>query len=335
MADQRPFSETTPVSKDRDGKNLSQTFVIGELKQKAIKHWVLRFVGTKRYSSFEPFVKTDITDRFVVNYRIGRLETDKNVWELSGKLDNDGLKRWIRITEQRLGQGPLSRPVLVVTSSYPPVSVEKTGTKIIEVPLASLMQRLGLKLSKTQNFGLSEPPRISDGVKSFGEKLSTAEFGVCLWFHFTAASKLETLIYLSNPARLVIVQEHALPLSTEALTPQRIQTFLEETIPKLQTELEGLIGAGSLNSKIFRLKFVGLDSFAKFKLVDRAIGLLDPVTHVQLKAAVFQSAEYEVSSSLTLEDFAGRIGTFTLGEFGLKLEGRDGSTLVLRPVSGG
>ncbi|MBI1861874.1 MAG: hypothetical protein HYR96_13250 [Deltaproteobacteria bacterium] len=337
MADPIPFSQTMPIEKDTKAR---QTTIIAELKSKAIHQWVLRFVGPKRYIAFEPYIKTDVSDRFVINYSLGKLASDKKNWELVGKLDNDGLKRWVRVTEARLGQGAAPKPVLVVTIENEALSLNKVGTQWIEGPLGKVMARFNSRivLSTTghPNLILPAPPRSPNEVESYGERLRTEGMGSAAWVHLSrpegSNGQMEILYIGGAPARIAFTQAYLFPFTFEGTPSKRLEMFVEEKMPSFSSSLEDLIASGTLVSTTFRLRVTGLDSFAKYRKVDQAIGLLDPVTRVMLRSAEPQTVEYEISSTLPLAEFALRIPSFHIGEFGLKTETQDANSLSVRLV---
>jgi hypothetical protein len=339
-----PFAETSaPVA----GSSESQAGLISELKYHAVQNWLKTYLGA-RFPQFEKQVTKEFSERYVLDYKVGRSATNHAQIELSGHLDADGLKAWIRVADTKARGNATVSPFLVLSSTAPGISlnVADTATRIKDSTVGSSLfalyneslRRFNIRVGSLDlsRVVIRTPPTTESDINQLREQAASSSANTALWLSLSACKTcggfhLDTYFYSLTSGKLLLAHADDITLAAgDVANSAKVKAAFKAAASQFATEFDTLIGSGVLQSTSYSLSVEGIDSYRAYKALDAALDNLDYVTQSSLKAARSKNAVYEVLSPLGAEELAQRIGQQPFSGFTLKPVRVDSRTLVVR-----
>lgn len=314
---------------------------VSELKRQAVLDYLARALGP-RFQQYEKAVTPEFAERYILDYKVSR--SGGNRVQLTGHLDAEALKGWIRLSETKGGKNAF-RPMLLISSSIPglTISPKETASKVRESALGqqilseatAAFQKVNAKLTVPDGGpSLSAPPRAEGEIRTLrdvGEGYSCA-----LWVHLSpckscGGSRLDLFVYNLGQARRVLGKSEDLALSGgDFNSAPRVKTALKAPFAEFKNDLEEIVSNGQLFSSSYRLVVEGVESYRAYKRLETEIGELDYLNQVVLKRVEPKVAEFEVLSSLGGEEVLSRLDGETFNGFRLKPVRVDSHHLVVK-----
>ena len=325
------------VSGTQDPQGLPQ------LKQQAVMQLLQRYLGN-RFDAYESQITPDFAEKYILDYKVSRAP-GKMI--LSGHLDGEALRGWVRLSETKRGSNVV-KPVFLLSSTLSGLTItpNQTGAKIREGGMAAIFlaeanqsfQKLNTKLGTVEggNPGAVRPPSQESELKTLKDFAQGAGYNAALWAHLVpcrscGGTRLDLHVYHLATQRQVLARSEELALSASDFTnATKLRNALKTPFSNLKTDLENAISDGSLFNFSYRLTIEGLESYRSFKQVELELAQLDYISQSVLKRAQPQVAEYEVLSSLPIEELSSRLSAETFNGFGLKPVRVDSRELTVR-----
>ncbi len=315
---------------------------IGDLKQRAIIEYLQAFLGA-RYEGYASQVTPEFAERYVQDYKVSR---QGGRIQITGHLDSDGLKGWIRLSETKHGANSV-KPVLLLSSAIPGLTITPSQTaaktrengmgQVFLSETSSAFQKLNTRLGVTgSSINLSQPPRSESELKRLQDYGAGDGFNSALWLHLVpcktcGGARLDMHFYNLNPVRQVLARSDELPLSaSDFANSSRLKQAMKVPITALKADIEDKIANGALFSNAYRLTIEGLENYRAFKVVQNAMGETDFIIQANLKRSEPKMAEYEVLSLLSAEELAARLDGETFDGFKLKTVRVDAPSVVVK-----
>lgn len=350
LADAIPFAVVgTPSALPHAPANLDdpqqQSQLIAELKYRAVSEWLQGYLGG-RYPQFEKSVTPDFAERYVLDYKVARTGNNREAMQLTGHLDGDSLRRWVRLLETKKGNYSL-KPVFLLSSSIPGLtfSANETLEKVKGSPLGEVV----LGFANQQFHKLNVKTTIAErGVptqnppKNEAELRALREFGVqtgnnlALWTHISpcascGGARVDVLVYGLTGPRLVLALNDDLALQPKDFgNTERLKAVFSPIFQEFHSEFESAISEGKLFATEYELIVEGLDSYRMYKLIETEFNKVEYLSQPVLRQAENRTARFSVLSSLSSEDLAQRIQGSRFANFQLKPVRVDSRSISVR-----
>lgn len=342
-----PFSVTAPpVAPSADKKSPTDSDTLAGLKQKAVANWLQKNMGD-RFAPVESQITADFAERYILNYKLGRSAANPDWLELSGYLDEDSLRKWVRLTETKGKGSSQLRPLYLLTSSLPGLSLKAGDTleSVRDTALgkASLGLLTGefLKLNSrpipaTGSFSFLNPPKDERGTTALRDSAARDGANTAVWLNLTQCSgcdgpRVDLYLYSFSNLRLVTVQSEEIALAPKDYgNLERIQELLKPIFQAFHQELESVITEERLTAVPLRVSIEGVDSYRVYKQLEVSLGKIDTLRQVVPKAFSYRTAEFEGMTTQSAEDLARRIQQVSLGRAQLKTVRIDSRGVVMR-----
>ncbi len=338
LAEGLPFSVSGPIA---PGEQLGP--VISDLKYKAVLNYLQRLLGP-RYDQYSRHINNEFAEKYVLDYKVARVGADKSNVEVSGHLDADSLKRWLRVTESKHGSNQI-KPLLLISSEIPEFrfSTSETPTKVRDTPLGQFFlseltpffQKLGAKLAPSGSLASDAPPKSDDEARRTMERLSSA--GNCVfWIHFApcascGGARLDVYMFGPESGRKMVARSEEIFLSGDPMQAANTKTFLHTFFTSLKPDIEEAVSGGLLFARPFTLDIEGLNSKKGYKGIEGDLIAADVAIRVTLKKARGQTATLELLTLLSPEEVAQRFQEGIFSGYQLKVAARvDTNHLVVR-----
>ncbi len=350
-AEEIPFSVSgNPGPTAQGAPNLDdpeqQASLIAELKTRAINEWLQGYLGN-RFPQFEKQITPDFAEKYISDYKVARLGNDRNTMQLTGHIDGDSLKRWVRLSETKKGTNVI-RPVFLLSSTIPGLTMSpgETSERIRNSPLAEgiftqvnhQFQRLNAKLyAADRPAPLSNPPKDENDIYSlrdYGNQMGNSNTAVWVYLAPCAScggARIDTFLYSLSSTRLVFALSEDLPLQPKDFSnPERIKAVLAPVFQQFHLEFESAVSEGKLLSSSFRIIVEGLESYRLYKLIENEMNRMDFISQPTLKQVVSHAAEFNVLSSLPSDELAQRIQSVDFNGYHLKPQRVDPRAIYVR-----
>lgn len=317
---------------------------ISRLKQLAVTDFLKARLGAK-FSQVEPLVTPEFAERFVIDYRVNRGATDKNVMELVGHRDTDALKRWVTLNEAKLGVG--WKPAFVFSSTVPGLSFgPKESSKrtkdsaigqAVLGAIAPALQRSNIRflIPNEWNSSLVTPPRGEDDMRTLRSSVSTGGLNGAVWAHLSpcpgCGTKLDIYLYDLNRPRLLWARTDELKLEPrDFASSEKVKRVVREALKDFTSDFEDVLSSGLMTSHPLRVVVENLDSYRTFKNLQSEFSQLDFAVRSLLKKSSLRTAEFEIMTQLSTEEFAQRLQQETFPDIKLVVRSRDDDSIFVR-----
>jgi len=315
---------------------------ITELKQKAIIEYLQAYLGA-RFESYAAQVTPEFAERYVQDYKVNR---SSGKIQVTGHLDADGLKGWVRLSETKRGANTV-KPVFLLSSSIPGLTLAPSQTaaktreggmgQVFLSETAVAFQKLNAKLGVgSGSISLNQPPRNDSELRKLEDFAKSDGFTSAVWVHLVpcktcGGARLDTHFYNLNPARQVLARSDELPLgASEFANSARLKQALKGPVQALRADIEEKISNGALFSNAYRLTVQGLENYRAFKVLQSNITETDFIISATLKRSEHKMAEYEILSSLSAEEIGSRLDSESFDGFRLKTLSVDAPNVVVK-----
>jgi len=313
---------------------------VSRLQQEAVAQWLERSLGS-RYAQVEREITPEFAKKYILDFSVGHPNGSHLVTALTGHLDSDGLKRWVRVADVH-SHGRSFKPLFVLSSTVPAMGFTPatTATQVRSNNVAQqifsesnvVLAKLGARATPASEakFPFTQPPKTRAEIHSLQEAVIPDGFNAVFWVQLTpsktqGAVRMDSVIYNLNAPRLVIARTDELP-SPDA-------NHLEGTnsaFSQMRADIDGLISDGTLFAVSHALVIQGIDSYQGFSTLGDELGKLDFIDQAIVKRSESKAAEFEVLSSLKDEELYARLQTADLAGIHLKPVRLDAQSLVMR-----
>jgi hypothetical protein len=343
--DAQPFSVDAGAAVGDNAENQSNT--VANMKYRAVVEWLQRYLGN-RYAQVEKQVTPEFAERYILDYKVGRVPTNRSLLQVTGHLDADSLRRWARVVETKHDGGSSLKPLFLLSSTIPGLTIQP-GDTAGRLPSSTLAQSL-LVMANTafSKFNAKavpfdgngvvpgQPPVSPNDIARLRETASSKGFNSAVWMHLTPCKgcnglRLTTHLYNLTQGRLALLHSDDLNLSTGDLaSPEQVHAALKGPGKQFQQEVDSAVSEGTLFSASRRLLVEGIDSYRVYQDLETNIPKLEYVTQCILKRSEPHLAEFEVLTNLTPDELSQRLQAEDLGGFRLRLVRSDAQSLVMR-----
>ena len=343
-AEGQPFTiDATGVTVDNPDQELATA---SGLKYRAVVEWLQNYLGA-RYPEVEKMVTPEFAEKYVLDYKVGRNPGNRTVFELTGHIDAESLKRWARVMLTKNEGGNSMKPVLLVSSTVPGLTLSpgETGARLASSAL--IQDLLGISNNAFQKFNshvtpfdgglsLSQPPRTDAELKQLHDQAIAKGGNSALWFRLIPCKscggmRMDTFLYNLTHSRLALVRSDDLSLAPEDFShPEKLRSALKNTGRQLQSEVDEMVSNGTLFSASHRIVVEGVDNYRAFQDLELELPRLDFINQCILKRSESKLAEFEVLTPLNIEELSQRLQQEAFGGFKLKPVRVDSQSLVMR-----
>ncbi len=317
------------------------------LKHQAVVNYLQEHLGS-RFPKYAEKVTPEFAEKYILEYRIAKAAAGKkDVTVLSGSLDSDSIKRWLRRFEVRTqgSSGTGLSPLLFVSSEGGNIRANESAQAVksgISESFTGELQKYFSKINSTlvpfSGTGLPTPapPRTEAEVRAFTELGISRNANSAVWVHFSpcptcGGSRVDLLFYYFPQGRLALGRADDLPFDyRDGVHSEKSKRIVKTAIEEFTGGVNELIEQGTLFSSIHTLVVDGLDSLRAFKQLDNGLAKLDFVTRVVLKKTDVTRVEYEVLSGLATEELVQRLQNNAFPGFRLKSAGTTGNQAQMR-----
>jgi hypothetical protein len=343
LADGVPFaisSASLPPSPD----DVHQTALIARLKYQAVADYLQRLMGN-RFSQIEGSVTPEFTERFVLDYQVNR--SGRNALELSGHIDSDALKRWVRVTETKAAGASSLKPAFILSSTFPGMTIQPRDTAsrihdmVVGQTLFSMMtavfSKVNAHLSTISDTGISltEPPKRDSDMRALHDYGNSAGRNAIVWVSLSAChgcgTHVDIYLYNLSQNRLVVAKSEQVALdSPDFGSAEHIRNALHDMVHEFSSDFEDTISSGTLFAAAYRLTVEGVDSYRAFVDIENGLGAQDFIVQSVMKHGEPGIAEFQLLSPLGSRDLAQHFSGANFGGFALKPVRVDQGNLVVR-----
>lgn len=350
LADETPFSVSAPLNSvtqaETESSEDATPALLSKLKQEAIMQWLRQYLGNKA-TRYEKLITAKFAEGYILDYKVAQKGANKEIVELSGHLDTEALKGWLRLAESKGQEGGQIRPTLIMTDSLVdftapnPDYLSQTGSSVytqtsIQV-LNQELKRLNLKLNPASEHPLFPPPRDEKGMSRLKESLSMNGANAVVWLYLNKCKSCESPrldIYLysleRNGSLLSLISEE-LPLTLKQLdNADKTKTALSPLFNQFQQDFERAIAEGKFSALPLTITVEGIDNYLGYRKIDYALSKQSYFSDWLPKTFVQNTAQFEAMSNLTSDEVAQRIETLGLGEGKLSLVRVDSRNIIVR-----
>lgn len=349
-----PFSVSAPLASATGGASVeggseTETDVysqlLSRLKQDAVILWLRQNLGNKA-SRFEKLITPKFAESYILEYKVAQRGQNKDIIELSGQLDAEALKGWVRLAETKGRGSSQIRPLLVISESLPGISLPSDNyysqngdsqfSQQTRLFLNQALKKLNLELSNFNGPLPSHPPRTEKEVFNFKESFSQTAGNAVIWVYLNQCKTCElprTDIYLyssSQPGVIGILSEELTASLKQLENPEKTRSALEPLFKQFQQELERVIASGKLDSIPLTVTIEGIDNYLIYRKIDQALGKQGFLSDWIPRVFVQNTAQFDALSSLGAEEVAQRIQQVGPPDFKLALVRVDSRNLVMR-----
>jgi len=330
-----------------------QSGTVAQLKFGAVMDWLQRAYGAQRATALEaqmpsdPAQKFKFVEKFISDYQVGHVGTNRAQLEVKGHLDADALKRWVRVVEVKTRGGAAISSVFLFSSSIPGLSFSPIDTvvRIKESPtgqvlyssLSAALQKFNVKLSLTTlQLSLLEPAKSDDEVRILKDTAARNGFNSALWMHLVpckpcGGARLDGYFYNLSQGRILMRRGEDLAVTAADLgSAAKMKTVLKGPIEQFGSEFEDLISSGTLFSFQYAFTIDGIDAYRSRQQIENELGKLPYVVRLVPGGAFSKAMTYRLFTGLSAEELAQRVGQEPFNGFKLKPQRVDQKTIVVR-----
>ncbi len=322
-----------------------ETTLINDLKYLAVSNWLQSYLGS-RYPQFDKYITPEFAEKYILDYKIARTNPSGGL-DLVGHLDGDSLKKWIRLMESKTKGSNQIKPLLIVSSNLPgfKLSAEETASKMRDSSTIQLLaqltqqplQRLNTKLTPLDSsINIDSPPKSSSEIQSLSSIASRRGDTLVIWETFTncagcSSPRFDIFVYNTSTQNLAFVVGEDINLSQRDFSnSETVKRSLNPVFQQFQSALENAFSEGTIHDASYKIIFESVDSYRTLKVVENELSRGNGFSSPVFKKASGKSAEYEIKSSLTLEELAQRIQGINLSGLKPQISKVDSITLSVK-----
>ena len=342
-----PFSVAAPmVSSPQEGQEEgSSAKLLARLKQDAVIYWLRDYLGNKS-SKFEKLVTPQFAESYILDYKVSQKGTNKEIVELSGHLDAEALKGWLRVAETKGKGSSRLKPYLVISDSLPGTTVPnpkyftQLGNSAFSLQTTELisqgLRKLNLDVSPFAGQVPSLPPRSEREIQSFKDALSQANGNLLVWVYLNQCRscelpRVDIYLYSLNRTSVVLTVSEELTINLKQLdNSEQARKALEPIFNQFYQDLERTIAEGKLEAFPLTLTIEGIDNYLSYRKVEYALSKQEFFSDWTPKVFVQNTAQFEALSPLEAQEVARRIEKLALGELKLTPVRVDSRNIVMR-----
>jgi len=345
-----PFSVSAPLSasqafSESDPNSQDTNPLVARLKQDAVTLWLRQYLGN-RSSQFEKWVTPKLAETYILDYKLSQKGANKDVVELSGHLDTESLKGWIRLIETKGKGSNQLKPLLVISESLPrsggtdaDAQSQQRQSVVAEEALNLLsreMKKLNLKPTLAAGSFSSNPPRSEKDVAQLRMALGQQSGNPVIWLFLNQCRTCELPradIYLYSMERsgLVASMSEELTVSLRQLdNAEKVRVALEPLVRQFQQDLEKAISEGKLTALPLTITIEGIESYLAYRKLDYSLSKQSYLSDWTPKAFVQSTAQFEALSYLDSEEVARRIESLNPQDLKLSRVRVDSRNIVMR-----
>ena len=250
-----PNPMATPLPAGKSAPEDEQSAKIAELKLLGVSQWLQGYLGD-RYPQYQRWVTTDFSEKYVLDYKVGKAQDGAT--EISGHLDVDSLKRWVRLMDTKANGTTRLKVIYANSSSVPsiPFQASETSGRGRETAYGQISAGLVQNHFKGYNTApapvgstccSAHPPLPSKGVSVLSRFAGQTGNNVVLWTHLAPCApcggmRLDFYLYSAIGDRLVVVNSEDLKLSpADATNAERLGVVMNEAYQNFHKDLEDAV----------------------------------------------------------------------------------------------
>lgn len=323
-----------------------ESTLIDELKYLAVSNWLQDYLS-QRYNQFDKYVTPEFAEKYILDYKVSRTGTPSGGLDLIGHLDGEALKKWVRLVDSKSKASNQIKPLFIISSQLPGLSISpgETAHKLRDSSTAQLLSqmtqqqlnKLNAHLSPLESsLSIESPPKNSSEIQSLTSLARERGQSLVLWESFSTCPgctnpRFDIFLYNTQTQNISFVVGDDLALSMKDLTnTELLKRSLLPIFQQFQSELEKTFSEGSLQETPFKLILENVDSYRALKTAEAELSRGNGFSSPIFKRVGKKTAEYEVKSSLSIEELAVRVQSTVLPGFKTEVSKVDSSTLVVR-----
>lgn len=308
-----PLSSTNEKSEVTGAQELSSNALVARLKQDAVVLWLRQYLKDSA-SRFEKLVTPELAESYILDYQLAQKGTNKDILELSGHLDTEALKGWVRLIETKGKGGSELRPLLVTTDSVnlsPPL--QSSFSSLVLSLLNQEAKKLNLKIMPATGSYSAQPPRSEKEIMQLRNSLPQESGNTVIWMHLTQCRtcefpRLDLFLYSLNRGALIssVSEELSLPLRQWDQT-EKLKAGLVPISQQFHQELEKAISSGKFTASPLTITIEGIDNYLAYRKLESLLSKQTYLSDWFPKAFVQNTAQFEAISQLGAQEVAQRI----------------------------
>lgn len=337
---QTPFSVAAPLESEASESSGDESLreLISRLKQDAVILWLRDYLGEKA-NSYEKSVTPDFAESYILDYRVTRTGENKNIIQLSGHIDTDSIKGWLRVSATKLSGNSSLKPALVVSSS-PNISLSEGQQNVLENSVKANLNRelkkLRVAFSDIQPPPLDAPPRDESGITELASRFQSKGFNFAIWVYLNrcrscSMARLDIYSFSLSNAQVVTSLSEELPSFMISLqTEEQANSLLSPFFKTFQQDFERAIAEGRTSSQIVTLTVEGLENYRAYKKLEYLLSQQSFFSDLTPKHFIQNTAQFEAVSPLNSTDVARRIQALSFSEGKVDLVRVDSRNVIVR-----
>ncbi len=323
------------------------TSVLNRLKQQAVREYLQRILGP-RYERYDSSVTSDFAERYILDYQVNRQSTDSTQMEISGRLDVDALKQWVRVNETKATGSNILKPLFLLSASLPGYSIDprQTGSQVSQNPVAQgVLKALNDGFAKFNavlttasadaTLGLTHPPAREAEIRTLKNYGLAAGSNSVVWVHFSACmqcgTRVDISLYNLTQARKVHSSSTDIDYAMSDLgDPKKLNKALGKLFKDFAAAFEESVSSGILFATEYKVVVERVDAYKTYKLIDAALAKQDFVLQSTLSRAQNGTAEFKILSPLQPRELYQRFSVAQFPGLTLKPVSIDSQTITVR-----
>lgn len=338
-----PFSVAAPlegenISEPQDSEDTPLKSLLARLKQDAVILWMRNQLGDKA-SNFEKKVTPEFAESYILDYRVDRKGENKNIIQLSGHLDTDALKGWLRVSETKMASGSQLKLALVISFQSATELSDEQENNLFAATEKGLNQELKkLRLSVSSPFPppFSLPPKGEAGISQLSQFFEPKGFNTVIWLHINQCAtcpgaRLDLYSYsLSQNFLMTALSEEVPGLLNSLKSSDGVNQLCEPFFKDFQKDFERAIAEGKTKSALVTLTIDGIGNYRDYKKLEYVLSQQSFWSDWVPKSFTQSTAQFEALSPLNASDVARRIEALSLSSGKLQLVRVDSRNVVMR-----
>ena len=345
-----PFSVSAPITSmpqaEAESSEDASAALLSRLKQDAVVQWLRQYMGNKA-SRYEKLVTPKFAESYILDYKVAQKGPKNEIIELSGHLDTEALKGWLRLADTKEDKGGQLRPSLILTDSLADFSSPSPDyfgpqgasayTQVATQLLNAELKKLNLKASLFDQNLTYAPPRDERGMGQLKSALSTEGTNAAIWLYLNKCRKCESprldiyLYSLEKNGTLLTSLTEELPINLKQLdNVEKTKTALTPVFTQFQQVLEQVIAEGKFTALPLTITVEGIENYLEYRKIDFALGKQTFFSDWLPKAFIQNTAQFETVTNLSSSEVAQRIENLGSGEIKLLSVRVDSRNIVMR-----
>jgi hypothetical protein len=345
-----PFSVSAPLTgasqTEAESSEDATPALLSKLKQEAIIQWLKEYLGNKA-TRYEKLITPKFAESYILDYKVTQKGPNKEIVELSGHLDTEALKGWLRLADTKGQEGGQIRPSLIMTDSVPDFSLptpdyftQKGSSAYSQTSIQLLNQelrRLNLKVSPANEIVTTSPPKDERGISRLKDTLATEGTNAAIWLYLNKcrscdAPRLDIYLYsLERGGSLLSMISEELSISLKQLdNTEKTKTVLTPIFNQFQQDFERVIAEGRFTALPLTITVEGIENYLGYRKIDYALSKQNYFSEWLPKTFIQNTAQFEAMSNLASEELAQRIENLGLADVKLTLVRVDSRNIVMR-----